>query len=134
MSTNPPDTNQARSFSRIPFTLTLTSGKVVKGELVRHLAPFCIGTMLKMKRLRGFVTKEGNAVVLVSGVTAGLEKPVRRFGRGDVAFLPLDGSIRFILSETDASRPMNHIGNVLSGMEVLDSVNPGETADLLFQQ
>jgi hypothetical protein len=133
MSGGPSVSTPTRSFSRIPFVLKLSSGTRVEGELVRHLAPFAIGTILKAKKLNGVLTREKEMIVLMLGLTVGLEKPKRNFKRGAVVLLPIDGSIRFVLSDMEVQRPMNHIGEVLSGIEELDKTTSGEAAELSFQ-
>lgn len=123
--------SSARSFSRVPFVLKVAGKGEVKGELIKHLAPFTNRQIIKRGKVEGVITKEGDMIVLMAGITAGLEKAKRSFKEGDVTLLPLDGSMRFILKDQDVSRPMNHIGQVKEGMETLRRLGPGDTAQLL---
>ncbi|MEM0118284.1 MAG: hypothetical protein QXV32_07535 [Conexivisphaerales archaeon] len=123
----------APSFSRIPFRLVISEKGEVRGELVKHLAPFTNAQLIKAGKVEGVITREKEQVVLVAGIKAGLEKSKKEFEAGSVALLPLDGSIRFILTNQSVPRPMNHIGEVKEGMDILAHARSGDRAQLLIE-
>jgi len=126
--------NPAPSFSRVPFRLLIFEKGEIKGELVRHLAPLTNSQLIKVGQIEGIITREGEQVVMLAGVRAGLEKSKKDFEPGSVALLPLDGSIRFILSKQSVARPMNHIGEVKEGLSLLAKAKSGDRAQLIIGQ
>ncbi len=121
---------EAVSFSRIRFTLTVQGKGACAGELVRHLAPFTVRTIVRAGRVQGVLTSDRCGLVLLAGMDSGAEKTKKEFSRGDVAYLPLDGSIHIFTKDCSTSRPMNHLGAVQEGLDVLDLAKPGDRASL----
>lgn len=124
----------ARSFSRIPFRLLIANRGEVKGELIKHLAPFTNSRLIKLRRLEGVITREKSQVVFLANMSVGLEKSKKDFEAGDIAILPIDGSIRFILEKITASRPMNHIGAVKNGLDILLQTKSGDSATFIVEE
>jgi hypothetical protein len=118
------------SFSRIPFSFTVTGRGRAEGFLIRHLSPFAVGHIMKARKVEGVLTREGDVLVMVAGLSVGPEKTRRSFQRGSVTYLPLDGSIRFYLSDGESLRPMNHLGEITAGLEILMKARSGDSGTL----
>jgi hypothetical protein len=59
-------------------------------------------------------------------IQVGVEKPRKLFERGDIAFLAGGALLCVFLKEVKSERPLNPVGKVESGVEVFDSVRPGD--------
>jgi hypothetical protein len=66
-----------------------------------------------------------NFVYIETGLVIGAEKQRSRFKRGEVAFMISNGSVCIFVKDA-AVQPMNPLGTVLSGLEVVDSGAPGD--------
>jgi hypothetical protein len=66
-----------------------------------------------------------NFVYIETGLVIGAEKQRSRFKRGEVAFMISNGSICIFVKDA-AVQPMNPLGAVLSGLELVDSGAPGD--------
>jgi hypothetical protein len=111
-------------------------GRIVgKGEitakLFKHLSP---ATMAKIQReipLSGRINHyENNFAYILTGVVAGEEKSRQAFKRGDIAFMPSGSTICIFLQDTRSYKPMNYLGALTSGMEVLESAKRGDTLEI----
>jgi hypothetical protein len=95
-------------------------------EAVRHLAPITSGTILKSLPLRDRVHRFGESFAYIeTGLVIGAEKQRSQFKRGDVAFMISNGSICIFLKDA-VVQPMNPLGTVLSGLELVDASAPGD--------
>lgn len=115
------------SFSRVPLTIRIMGKGDIKGEIIRHLSPSTASTLIRRGKVSGRVTLEPGSVVIITNIKAGPEKPKYQFTAGDIAYLPLNGAIYIFLAGTTASRPMNHVGRVLSDGELLKKIGRGDT-------
>jgi hypothetical protein len=95
-------------------------------EAVRHLAPITSGTILKSLPLRDRVHRFGESFAYIeTGLVIGAEKQRSQFKRGEVAFMISNGSICIFLKDA-VVQPMNPLGTVLSGLELVDASAPGD--------
>jgi hypothetical protein len=67
---------------------------------------------------------------LFTPIQVGVEKPRLAFERGDVAFLAGGGLLCVFLKGAKSDRPLNPVGKVEAGVEVFDSVRPGDVVRL----
>jgi hypothetical protein len=59
----------------------------------------------------------------------GSEKQRTFFSRGDIGFMTSNSSLSFFIKDS-IGIPMNPIGKVKSGLELLEIIRPGETMTL----
>ena len=59
-------------------------------------------------------------------VDSGIERPKTEFKKGDIAFLPNNGSICFFSTDTVSSKKMTPIGKITSDVEPLTLVKSGD--------
>ncbi len=111
-------------------------GRVVgRGELVgklfKHLSP---STMAKIQRsvpMAGRINHyEQNFAYILTNVVAGEEKSRQDFKRGDVTFMPSGSMICIFLQDTRSYKPMNYLGTLTSGIEVLENARRGDTLEI----
>jgi hypothetical protein len=64
-------------------------------------------------------------VSMFTTIRVGVEKPRTSFKRGDAAFLASGGLLCFFLKAANSERPLNPMGKVDEGLEILDGLRPG---------
>ena len=100
------------------------------GEVFKHFAPRTVNDLLRSLPLQGRANRANSFIYMTSKLIVGGEKRRTTFSRSEMAFLPLNGSICLFLMESKVERPMNPIGRITSGMEVLDGVTPGDVMEI----
>ncbi len=99
--------------------------------LYRHLAPVTVAALLEELPLasRAMVTP-GAMLTLLTKIKIGVEKQRMEFSKGDVAFLAANGSICIFLANVKSQRPLNPIGKVEDGLELLQEVKAGDVFEI----
>ena len=116
----------AGSVSRLKLEIEIAGKGSAKAEMVRHLAPLTLMAIVKNLPLQDRVHRYTDKFAYIeTGLVIGAEKPKAKFSRGDVAFLPSNGSICVFLQDATV-QPMNHIGKVVDKIEVVESSHPGD--------
>lgn len=114
------------SVSKVLIRISLQGKGAAEAEVFRHLSPVTLGALLRIMPLQGRVTRYlDEFLYLTTRVVAGVEKPRSTFKRGDVAFLAANGAVCFFLKDCTVARPMNPLGRLLSGIELLEKASPG---------
>jgi len=100
-------------------------------ELYRHLAPVTVSAILEALPIVSRATiYPGAMVTLLTNIRVGVEKPRSEFMRGDVAFLPANGSICVFVTSAKSARPLNPVGKVESGLENLERSSVGDVIEI----
>ena len=116
----------AGSVSRLKIAIEIQDKGSASAELVRHLAPLTIGTILKNLPLQDRVHRYVDKFVYVeTGLMIGPEKHRTQFHRGDIAYLTSNSSICVFVRDAKV-QPMNSLGIVTSNLEVIESSRPGD--------
>lgn len=103
-----------------------------EGEFHRHKAPLTVGLLLRSLPLSGRAVRyKDEFVYFTTNLVAGLEKPSQTFKKGDIAFLPLNGSICIFLKDCQLNQRMTPLGQVTSGLEVIGSAAAGDVITIL---
>jgi hypothetical protein len=103
-------------------------------ELKRHLSPKTVGSILRSLPLEGNAHFLGqNIVYFETVINSGVERQRKEFKKGDIAFSPAGGSICFFISDVISSKAMTPIGKLLSDVDALTSVKPGDVI-AVYQQ
>jgi len=119
------------SVSKVECTLTIRGkGKLTLG-LYRHLAPVTVTALLDEFPLasRAMITP-GAMLTLLTKIKIGVEKQRLEFSKGDVAFLAANGSICIFLANVKSQRPLNPVGKVEEGLEVLQKAVSGDVVEI----
>ncbi len=120
-----------QSKSKIDVTITVHGKGKASAEIFRHFAPTTVNRIVRNMPLHGRVSKMGDSsVCIITQIVTGSEKGRKRFARGDVALLPFNGLICIFLKDSGSARPLNPIGRVVSGLDVLDNAGRGDTVTL----
>lgn len=119
------------SYSKVNIRIEVLRKGVAEGAFFKHLAPITVNHLIRSMPLEGRANKfEDSFIYFISGVVIGLEKARTSFKRGEIAFLPLNGSICFFLKDTNVLKAMNPLGRINSGMEILEKVGPGDVISI----
>jgi uncharacterized protein len=99
-----------------------------RAKVFKHLSPVTLSSIRRSTPFSGHVNFfERNFVYILTPVEAGEEKAKKEFKRGSVAFMPSGGTICFFLEDTRSYRPMNMLGDIFEGFEVIQSAKRGDS-------
>lgn len=117
--------NHFVTVSRIDIQGIVGSKEVLKGQLIRHLAPLTISQLLRQFPLHGTVHSYGDVFCYIpTQLNIGQEKPRKKFSKGDITFMSSNGSLCFFLKDANVSYSMNVIGKITSTIEGLSNLGP----------
>jgi hypothetical protein len=111
------------SVSRVRITLEVKGKGVCELELVRHLAPLTVGSILRVLPIESRVYRFNEKFLYFdTPLLIGVEKQRDSFKRGEVGFMVSNNTICIFLKDVHGMR-FNPIGRVISNMELLDHVS-----------
>lgn len=111
--------------SRIPVRFVIEGLGDVYGELIRHLAPRTIDSIVKIMPIEGRAAVWGSEVYFQIPVTVGEEKSKSVAEKGMVAYWPMGGAICIFYEEMKPYSPVNPIGRVTENLELFEKVRNG---------
>ncbi len=124
-------TVSAGSVSSSQLIVEIKGKSKMSCELKRHLSPKTVGSILRSIPLDGNAHLMGqNIIYFETGVSSGVERQKKEFKKGDIAFTPAGGSICFFASDVTTSKPMTPIGRLLTNVDSLKDVKPGDVIAL----
>jgi len=59
-------------------------------------------------------------------IDSGTERPRKQYKKGEIAFLPANGSICFFFEDSLTSKTMTPIGKIISDVDLLKNVKSGD--------
>jgi len=105
-------------------------GEII-GNVYKHLSPVTLTKILRAVPLIGRVNLfERNFAYILTDVITGEEKSRKEMKRGEIAFMPAGSMICFFLQDTKSYKPMNPLGEVTVGMNVLESCKRGDSIQI----
>ena len=118
---------ESDSVSKIKLTLEIRGKTKLSCELKRHLSPRTVGIIARALPLEGNAHLMGkNIVYLETPIESGVDRPRRDFKKGDIAFLPANGSICFFIDDSPDVKTMTPIGKILSEVDSLKEIKSGD--------
>lgn len=118
------------SVSKIECAATVRGKGGFTLGLYRHLAPITVTALLGQFPTASRATIYPGMIVLLTTIKTGVEKQRTEFSRGDVALLAATGSICIFLKNAKSERPLNPVGKIEVGIEVLDSATAGDVVQI----
>ena len=116
--------------SRFDVILKINDSDYISCQLKRHLSPITVGLIMRMLPLSGNVHRIGKSIVYFqTNVNSGIERKKTDFKRGDIAFLPVEGSLCFYINDVYDGKPMTPIGKIHE-IEKLNTVMPSDILSL----
>ena len=116
--------------SKFDVVLKINDSGNIPCQLKRHLSPITVGLIMRMLPLKGNAHQMGKSIVYFeTNVNSGIERKKTDFKRGDIAFLPAEGSICFYIDDVFDGKPMTPIGK-MNQIEKLNTVKSGDVLSL----
>jgi|TARA_Y100000310_G_scaffold181918_1_gene181955 hypothetical protein len=117
--------------SRVDVVLEINGTERVSCQLKRHLSPITVGLIMRMLPLNGNVHQMGKSVVYFeTRIDSGIERKMTDFKKGDIAFLPTEGSICFYMNDVFGGKPMTIVGKITGNIEKLNAVKSSDILSL----
>ena len=117
--------------SKIDVVLEVNGRERIKCQLKRHLSPMTVGLITRMLPLEGNVHQMGRSIMYFeTGINSGIERKRTDFKKGDIAFLPTEGSICFYMDDISDGKPMTIIGKIIDGIEKLNGIKSSDNLSL----
>ena len=121
----------SETVSKINITLKINEQIRIPCQLKRHLSPITVGLITRMLPLTGNVHLMNQSVVYFeTKINSGIERKRTDFKKGDIAFLPTEGSICFYLDDVFAGKQMTIIGKMIDNIDKLKTVKPSDVLSL----
>ena len=116
--------------SQFDLILKINGSKDMPCQLKRHLSPRTVGLIMRLLPLNGNAHQMGKSIVYFeTNINSGIERKKTDFKRGDIAFLPTEGSICFYINDVNNGKPMTPIGKI-NEIEKLTTVKPSDILSL----
>ena len=120
------------SVSKVECKAVIRGKGEVKFDVFKHLAPVTVSAILRELPINARVTIYPKAMIcLLTGIKAGVEKQRFEFTKGDIAFLPANGSLCFFLANAKSQSPLNPIGKLEADLGVLAGLSAGDTMEII---
>ena len=122
--------NRITSVSRIPITLILNSDIRIEGELIRFLSPLTVKRIVNTLPISQLINNFQNKFLYLKlDLGIGVEKPLNKFKKGDIAFSPISNSICIFIEDYNQNQQFSHIGYIKN--EGLHELLKTKTGDIL---
>ena len=117
--------------SKIDVILEVNGRERIKCQLKRHLSPITVGLITRMLPLEGNMHQMGRSIMYFeTGINSGIERKRTDFKKGDIAFLPTEGSICFYMDNISDGKPMTIIGKIIDGIDKLSETKSSDVLSL----
>ena len=113
------------SVSRIPIKILVEKSGEAQGELVRHLTPRTVDTIIRALPIEGRAALWKEEVYFETPVIVGAEKAKARVEKGDLAYWPLGKAFCIFYDESQPYSPVNIIGKITINLELFAKVKSG---------
>ena len=122
---------QPETVSRIAVILEINGTERISCQLKRHLSPITVGLITRMLPLKGNAHRMGQSIVYFeTRINSGIERKMIDFKKGDIAFLPTEGSICFYNDDVFGGKPMTVVGKITGNIEKLKAVKSSDVLSL----
>ena len=120
----------SETVSSINLILKINDGEDIPCQLKRHLSPITVGLIMRMLPLNGNAHQMGKSIVYFeTSINSGIERKKIDFKKGDMAFLPAEGSICIYINDVSDGKPMTVIGKI-NETDKLNEVKPSDILSL----
>ena len=113
------------SVSRIPIKIIVEKSGEAQGELVRHLTPRTVDTIIRALPIEGRAALWKEEVYFETPIIVGAEKAKAKVEKGDLAYWPMGKAFCIFYGESQPYSPVNIIGKVTANLELFAKVKSG---------
>ena len=118
----------AESLSELVLVATVSGKGQIKAKVFKHLAPVTLSKIQQAVPFGGNVNFfDRNFAYILTPVVGGEEKSRKEFKKGSVAFMPAGCMLCFFLVETKSYKPMNPLGEIEEGFDLLANLKRGDS-------
>ena len=113
--------------SRVDVFLKIKGNSRISCQLKRHLSPRTIGLITRSLPISGNIHNISKSILYIqTKINSGLERKKTDFKSGDIAYLPISGSICFYLDDVSNGQPMTPIGKLVSNFQMMRDLKSGD--------
>ena len=122
---------EAGTVSSFNVFLEINNKERISCQLKRHLSPTTVGLITRMLPLHGNAHRIGHSIIYFeTKIDSGIERKRSDFKKGDIAFLPTEGSICFYVNDVIGGKAMTIIGRMTGDTEKLKPVKSSDVLSL----
>jgi len=119
------------SVSAVNLVLEINGNSKLFCQLKRHLSPKTVGLIGRAVPIQSNAHKMGNSIIYIeTTIDSGIERPRTEFKKGDIAFMPYEGSICFFFADSSNVKSMGLIGKVVNNVDTLKEIKPSDIISL----
>ena len=122
------------SVSVVNLILEINGKSKLFCQLKRHLSPKTVGLISRSLPIQSNAHKMGNSVIYIeTTIDSGIERQRSEFKKGDIAFMPYEGSICFFFADSSNVKPMSLIGKIVDNVDILKEIKSSDIISLYFE-
>jgi len=119
------------SVSVVNLILEINGKSKLFCQLKRHLSPKTVGLISRSLPMQSNAHKIGNSIIYIqTTIDSGIERPKTEFKKGDIAFMPYEGSICFFFADSSNVKPMSLIGKIVDNIDILKEIKSSDIISL----
>ena len=119
------------SVSVVNLILEINGDSKLICQLKRHLSPKTVGLISRSLPMQSNAHKMGNSIIYIqTTIDSGIERPRTEFKKGDIAFMPYEGSICFFFADSSNVKSMSLIGKIVGDMDILKEIKSSDIISL----
>ena len=122
------------SVSAVNLVLEINGNSKLFCQLKRHLSPKTVGLIDRAVPIQSNAHKMGNSIIYIeTTIDSGIERPRTEFKKGDIAFMPYEGSICFFFADSSNVKSMSLIGKITNNIDILKEIKSSDIISLYFE-
>jgi len=122
------------SVSAVNLILKINGDSKLICKLKRHLSPKTVGLISRSLPIQSNAHKMGNSIIYIeTTIDSGIERPRTEFKKGDIAFMPYEGSICFFFADSSNVKSMSLIGKIVGDIDILKEIKSSDIISLYFE-
>ena len=119
------------SVSAVNLILEINGKSKLFCQLKRHLSPKTVGLISRSLPIQSNAHKMGNSIIYIeTTIDSGIERQRSEFKKGDIAFMPYEGSICFFFADSSNVKSMSLIGKIVGDMDILKEIKSSDIISL----
>ena len=121
------------SVSVVNLVLEINGKPKLFCQLKRHLSPKTVGLISRSLPIQSNAHKMGNSIIYIeTTIDSGIERQRTEFKKGDIAFMPYEGSICFFFADLSNVKPMSLIGKIVDNVDIQKEIKSSDIISLYF--
>ena len=122
------------SVSVVNLILEINGKSKLFCQLKSHLSPKTVGLISRSLPIQSNAHKMGNSVIYIeTTIDSGIERQRSEFKKGDIAFMPYEGSICFFFADSSNVKSMSLIGKIVDNVDILKEIKSSDIISLYFE-